>query len=495
MSTQRIQLTTSLPVNGHFRHRFGLQNEKNQYSDVCYIALHVTKYCNLQCAYCFESAPLLPKVQMRDSSMSLATVSQTLENVCAHTTRQDLKLLFFGGEPLLVGRSWLTQATTRAREIAATYGKEFEIAITTNGTLLTDTFAQTLRDLRIGVCVSVDGPPALHDQSRGGGKRVIRGIEALLRAGIEPNVICIVSPSNVHAIADILAFFEAYNIRRGRISPMNFAGNAACGVEFDNFDDPIHAVLSVLDYMIETQCDQFVDMTLLRRINMYYDWLRGVGATAKNYDCYTRTCWAGEGYLAVDEQGDMYPCSRCVADKYKLGNVYASVETTRYRSPAIHELHAKGMEYFDCDMCPSKPVCFAGCAIHNKQDERNFILDCLLTKRIWASFEARRLDIVMLAEKMRRQLPGLGTPPVDDQNSLLLMEYLDVAGLIPIWAQGGLLVVAKDGQLFLLDTEARRAFQIDKDMYTYLQSAEFTGQELADDEAALADAMLPHTGH
>ena len=49
---------------------------------------------------------------------------------------------------------------------AAAQGRSIDFSLTTNATLLTPAIIEFLSENRIGVTVSMDGPPDLHDQLR-----------------------------------------------------------------------------------------------------------------------------------------------------------------------------------------------------------------------------------------------------------------------------------------------------------------------------------------
>lgn len=89
----------------------------------------------------------------------------------AEWTDSALKVCFYGGEPLL---SWPLIRETPAILGAAFEGKRdlkgnpksVSYSITTNGTLLKPEVRDWLDENKVGVLLSLDGPPWLHDQSR-----------------------------------------------------------------------------------------------------------------------------------------------------------------------------------------------------------------------------------------------------------------------------------------------------------------------------------------
>jgi Fe-coproporphyrin III synthase len=87
---------------------------------------------------------------------------------------------FSGGEPLIY--PGLQQALRRAKALG------LKTSVTTNGTLLDPPRLEALRDLIGLLAVSLDGPPALHNEIRGSSSafdRLITGIESLRSTGMK----------------------------------------------------------------------------------------------------------------------------------------------------------------------------------------------------------------------------------------------------------------------------------------------------------------------
>ena len=76
-----------------------------------------------------------------------------------------MHITFFGGETLM-NFPLLKQVVTYANEQAAAQGRQIDFSLTTNATLLTPAIIEFLSENRIGVTVSMDGPPDLHDKLR-----------------------------------------------------------------------------------------------------------------------------------------------------------------------------------------------------------------------------------------------------------------------------------------------------------------------------------------
>jgi len=415
-----------------------------------YVALHVTDYCNLQCRYCFEAAPAMPKKSDPcQRFMELEVATRTVERIVSECSADHVDVLLFGGEPLLIGMDWLETAIEAFRASAKAHGKTLKIAMTTNATAVNTGVARRLRAAEVGVCVSIDGPPDIHDLSRGGAKSMLKGIAALKEAGIALNTICVVNPHNGEHIEEILLFLLDLGITKGRFTPMTYAGSASHGFEFDDINMPIRAVMQVLEHMLDTQGSGFVDLPLMRRVAHYAADRIGLSLNQQDYDCYTKTCWAGAGYLAVSGDGALYPCSRCVESEYQMGHLDGDGQASTLGQ--LERLHSVGMEAFHCNACPARAICFGGCAAHNKADVRNFELDCALTRALFAAFEENSDKVLALHHALYGRHNGVGDDLASDAEALHILDVLQKTKMTPMIAKHGGVILSNGMDNYLID--------------------------------------------
>ena len=161
------------------------------------LILELTGQCNFACRYCYaaEKKPL---------SMPLAVAKQAVASVAASQESQEPFLVqFTGGEPLLAAEALLkTAAWIRERKWPAV------LQMQTNGSLLTAELAKQLRQYGVGVGVSVDGRPAVHDQMRcfpdgkGTMQSVALGMKNLAEEKCGAGVTCVVTAENVLKLSE-----------------------------------------------------------------------------------------------------------------------------------------------------------------------------------------------------------------------------------------------------------------------------------------------------
>jgi uncharacterized protein len=175
--------------------------------------LKVHSRCNLSCTYCYvyemadQGWPHLPR------RMDTAVAATAADRIGEHARAHDLPsvdVILHGGEPLLAGAGWLTELAGRLR---ARVPAQVNIGVQTNGTLLRPRMLQTLKQLGIGVGVSLDGDAEatgrhrLYPSGRNSFGAVADGLRLLGSPGfreIYSGILCTIDVQN-----DPLATYEA----------------------------------------------------------------------------------------------------------------------------------------------------------------------------------------------------------------------------------------------------------------------------------------------
>lgn len=150
---------------------------------ITHLQLSVAQDCNLRCRYCiveqgsFGGPPQLMSRQVARQATDLLLRESCEEAQCT--------LSFSGGEPFL---NWdvVRDAIVYSRERAAKLGRQVRYIVKTNGTLLDIESVAFIKEERIQVHLSIDGPPAVHDRMRpaisgkGSHDSVLAGLSRLL---------------------------------------------------------------------------------------------------------------------------------------------------------------------------------------------------------------------------------------------------------------------------------------------------------------------------
>ncbi|MGC8511395.1 MAG: radical SAM protein, partial [Acidimicrobiales bacterium] len=117
--------------------------------------------CNLDCSYCFylDKEALYPDARFRmREEVAKAYIQQVVE---AHRGASEVTIAWQGGEPTLMGLAFFASMVSFAESVVGP-GQHVTHTLQTNGTLLSDDWAQFLAEKRFLVGISIDGPSELH---------------------------------------------------------------------------------------------------------------------------------------------------------------------------------------------------------------------------------------------------------------------------------------------------------------------------------------------
>ena len=251
-------------------------------------------------------------------------------------------------------------------------------AFQTNGTLLTDEWAQFLHDEKFLVGISIDGPQAIHDQRRkhgsgaGSHAEVMRGLENLQRRNVDTNVLTLVSASNAGQP------LEVYRYLRG-LGAM-YQQYIEC-VEFDVGGKPQPYALQPGQWG-EFLCAVFDEWFShdTRRVSIrLFDSILSRLATGVPTVCpMSGSCC---NYFVVETNGDVFPCDFHVEPELRLGHVSDGFDALGKSS--LYEAFGRGKDprSATCSACRFLPLCMGDCP-KNRKNSNCFL--CADWKRFYS---------------------------------------------------------------------------------------------------------------
>ncbi|WP_059006476.1 cyclophane-forming radical SAM/SPASM peptide maturase GrrM/OscB [Streptomyces specialis] len=182
------------------------------------IVLQATGFCNIDCRYCY-----LPD-RLTRTVMPLDVVSAAARALASSGMLDDeVEIRWHAGEPLTAPRDFYARAHEILRRTLAGITVP-RFSLQTNGLLIDDAWCSFFRreDVRVGV--SLDGPAHVHDayrrtrNDRGTLSRAMRGVERLRAAGLDCDVISVITPVT-------LLHQEAYLDFMARLRPRSLGLN------------------------------------------------------------------------------------------------------------------------------------------------------------------------------------------------------------------------------------------------------------------------------
>ncbi|MBI4195731.1 MAG: radical SAM protein [Betaproteobacteria bacterium] len=310
------------------------------------VSWNLTRRCNLACRHCYLDA-----VQRGRTSCDELNTSQA-RRVLAQVAElaPGAMLVLTGGEPLL-----RRDLTTLVRQAAA---QGLAPVIGTNGTLLDERRAQTLKDAgAAGVGVSLDSAdPAFHDTLRGvrgAWRAAMRGAAAARRAGaalLLQTTLFEENRKDLAALADLAQSLGAL--------ALNFFFLVCTGRGATQTDLSAAAYEETLARIVKLQHER-PRLIIRARCAPYLRRFLGLraGESADGYGAWSGACLAGRGYLRITPQGQVTPCPYIPEVIGDLGT--AALREIWERHPALTRLRTE-LPGGKCGTCDFRYSC-GGC--------------------------------------------------------------------------------------------------------------------------------------
>jgi uncharacterized protein len=316
--------------------------------------------CNLRCEYCFYLGHQSFYPSQKSHRMPPEVLEQMISSFMS-TAQPQYTFAWQGGEPVLMGYDFYRNAI----ELQKKYGKPGTIvcnSIQTNGTLVDRRLAQLFAEYNFLAGVSLDGPADIHDLYRktvageGSHERVMAGIETLRQAGVEFNILCLVSQANVKKAKDIFRFY----VENG----FHFLQFIPC-VEFDR-QNLLYPFALTAEQWGDFLCELFDEWIRHGPEKVY---IRGFEAIlAKLVNNSTLQCNMGNNccaYFVMEWNGDVFPCDFFVKKELLLGNIMVDSWDTINRSLIYRDFgKQKSQRNSACRICPYLRLCAGDCLKH-----------------------------------------------------------------------------------------------------------------------------------
>ncbi len=325
------------------------------------MCLHAAHDCNLRCKYCFAGTG---EYNGRNRCMLSAETGKAALDWLVRMSgkRINLEVDFFGGEPLMNFKV-VKEIVAYGRELEKQHNKHFKFTTTTNGLLLSDEIIDFLNKEMDNVVLSIDGRPEVHDNMRP-----------------TPNG----SGSYAHIVPNALKLANSRGQQRYYIRGTFTAHNLDFSKDVLHLADAGFEQLSIEPVVAAPESGYALSQEHLPRIFGEYESLakeymqrRKDGrwfnffhfmVDLKGGPCLRKRltgCGAGNEYVAVTPEGDIYPCHQFVGrEGFKMGSVLdGSFDTAIQQKFAANNVLSKEA----CRSCWARFFCSGGCAANAHQ--------------------------------------------------------------------------------------------------------------------------------
>lgn len=318
--------------------------------------------CNLSCTYCYQEV-FDPQAR---GLVSPAVVDAFFAYVDrfhgADSPRPYLTL--FGGEPLV---DTPAHHDRLGRYLAGARARGLQVATVTNGYDL-EAFVPALAGGAVKeVQVTIDGPQAIHDarrphgSGRGTFERIVRGVDALVAAGVPVNLRVVADRENLPAVPALARLAE----EKGWLDLPERRFKTQIGRNYELFGCASRQARGALFDRVElwTEWTRLAEQhPVLRRFHRpRLHGARHLAETGELPVANLDACPAAKKEWAFAPDGGLYGCTATVGNpRYRLGSFHpeivrdeAAIAPWRARSTATIP---------ECRTCASAAICGGGCA-------------------------------------------------------------------------------------------------------------------------------------
>ncbi|HMK54218.1 MAG TPA: TIGR04083 family peptide-modifying radical SAM enzyme [Methanobacteriaceae archaeon] len=348
-----------------------------------HVMLVPTLNCPSNCSYCWGSK--------EEAGIMDIKIIQEVVNWLKKYREDSIHFTFHGGEPLLAGYDFYKKALPLLKEGLGE--REAGFSLQSNLWLLTDELAQLLREYNVAVSSSLDGPEDINELQRGEGyfDKTMKGYEVAQKNGLPVNFICTFTSYSKDRVDEIFDYFleRGYNLKLHPALPSLRGDNSdpwAISPE-DHGELLINLLDKYLEHLNEIEIkdfDHFCKSYFIRK-----------GTVCILADCLGDT-------LAVDFEGNIYPCYRFVEmPEYVMGNVLQQPTPQELQESPAWKTIKEYMELVDedCKKCRHIKYCRGGCPYNALQADggevKNLDPQCTAYKMIFGEISKRATKEMM----------------------------------------------------------------------------------------------------
>ena len=316
--------------------------------------------CNLRCSYCFYHDEMEKRQCPNYGFMPSETLEVMVTKALAHVT-DSLTFAFQGGEPTLSGLDFYKTLVELVHKHNTT-GVSVSYTIQTNGTLLTEAWAEFLKQNRFLVGVSLDGPKDLHNRYRQNGAgegswtQVMAAIRLLKKHSVDFNILTVITAQTARHIQSIYSFFMknslAYQQYIPCLDPLDLQrGATPYSLSPEGYTIFLKQLFDL--WYTDVKRGKFV---YIRQFENYIGMIKGYPPESCNMRGTCAEQWV------VEADGSVYPCDFYVLDQWRLGNFltdsFADMNKVRLESGFIQQ---SAVHPDKCKTCKWYSVCRNGC--------------------------------------------------------------------------------------------------------------------------------------
>ncbi|EQE52745.1 radical SAM additional 4Fe4S-binding SPASM domain protein [Clostridioides difficile CD149] len=321
------------------------------------LCLNVAHDCNLKCKYCFAAqGDFGGEKELMSFEVGKAAIDYLIAN---SGSRKNLEIDFFGGEPLM-NFEVVKQLVDYGRSVEKDYNKNIRFTITTNGVLLNDEIIDYINENMHNVVLSLDGRKEVNDNMRptlndkGSYDITLPRFKKLVEKRAKDKYYYIrgtFTRDNLDFSKDVMHFADL-GFKLTSVEPV--VGDESNPYALREEDLP--KIFEEYEKFAVEYADRQLQGDGFKFFHFMIDLNQGPCVIKR-----ITGCGAGNEYLSVTPNGDIYPCHQFVGnEEFKMANIFdKEIVLPENLKNMFREAHVYTKE--ECKQCWNKFYCSGGC--------------------------------------------------------------------------------------------------------------------------------------
>ncbi|HBG0219202.1 thioether cross-link-forming SCIFF peptide maturase [Clostridioides difficile] len=321
------------------------------------LCLNVAHDCNLKCKYCFAAqGDFGGEKELMSFEVGKAAIDYLIAN---SGSRKNLEIDFFGGEPLM-NFEVVKQLVDYGRSVEKDYNKNIRFTITTNGVLLNDEIIDYINENMHNVVLSLDGRKEVNDNMRptlndkGSYDITLTRFKKLVEKRAKDKYYYIrgtFTRDNLDFSKDVMHFADL-GFKLTSVEPV--VGDESNPYALREEDLP--KIFEEYEKFAVEYADRQLQGDGFKFFHFMIDLNQGPCVIKR-----ITGCGAGNEYLSVTPNGDIYPCHQFVGnEEFKMANIFdEEIVLPENLKNMFREAHVYTKE--ECKQCWNKFYCSGGC--------------------------------------------------------------------------------------------------------------------------------------
>ncbi|WP_066889051.1 anaerobic sulfatase maturase [Clostridium nigeriense] len=332
--------------------------------------------CNLNCKYCFYHSIAEARDIEDYGFLKEDTLKVIIEKASDYCNGGSCVIGFQGGEPLLIGLNFYKKLIEFVKDFGN--NTNFSFSLQTNGTLITDEWAEFFSKNNFLIGLSLDGNKDIHNLNRVNYKneetfnKVMRGIKLLQKYNVEFNILTVVTSALCKKIESTYNFFKKNNFKYLQFIPcleplentsLTSRKFSITKEEYKNF------LMKLFDLWYEDAINNnYVSIRM-------FDNILGLFFNQDYEACDMKGVCSCQHIIESD--GSVYPCDFYTYETYKIGNILTDSFNIMHRNTTtINFLNSSINKNSKCNSCKYYSICRNGCRRHRENQVNNLNYFC-----------------------------------------------------------------------------------------------------------------------